>query len=136
MFFLISQKAHSFNFNETIEEYSAKNSGIVSAIYILNRCSGVFTYTSSMLLKEPGQYDKAMNLLKNSNKSIDFASKLYSKHHNTSYEKASEISLNRMMKMDQMYREDAKELFVKNGGYLTGHVIDDLGVCSATLQGF
>ena len=126
--------AFTFNFPQTLNQYSNENKGIVSSIYILNRCSGALTYLSSMLLKEPDQKKTALIYLDYSNQSIDYASKLYSKHHNVTYAKASEINLERMMKLEQLYREDAKELFLKNGTYLSGHVFEDLQTCVSTLK--
>ena len=87
-----------------------------------------------MLLKEPGQKKTALIYLDYSNQSIDYASKLYLKHHNVTYAKASDINLERMMKLEQLFREDAKELFLKNGSYLSGHVFEDLQTCVSTLK--
>ena len=130
----LNGNAFAFNFTQSINEYLKENKGVVSTIYVLNRCSGALTYLGSMLLKEPDQKQKAMEYLSYSTKSIDYASKLYSKHHNVTYSQANDINLERMMKLENLYREDAKELFLRNGLYLSGHVFEDLQSCVQTLK--
>ena len=131
---LLSGNAYAYNFKETINQYSLVNKGVVSTIYILNRCSGLLTYTSSMMLKEPDQKEIALKYIDLSTVSIDTASKLYSKHHNVSYEQASEILFKRLIKLESFYREDAKELFLRNGSYLSGHVWDNFDTCITVIE--
>ena len=40
----------------------------------------------------------------------------------------------RLISLINFYEEDSKKLFLQNGNYLSGHIMDDLGNCSATLQ--
>ena len=47
---------------------------------------------------------------------------------------ATDINLNRMMQLDKFYRQDANEMFLKNGSHLTGIVGEDLIFCE-TLYG-
>jgi len=132
--FLLSGNVFAYNFKVTINEYSLSNKGVVSSIYILNRCSGVLVYLSSMLLKEPDQKKAALKYIDYSTVATHNASKLYSKHHNVSYEKANDVLFNRMVKLENFYREDAKELFLRNGSYLSGHVWEDLDTCITILD--
>ena len=132
--FIFSGNVFAYNFKETINQYSLVNKGVVSTIYILNRCSGLLTYTSSMMLKEPDQKELALKYIDLSTVSIDTASKLYSKHHSVSYEQASEILFKRLIKLESFYRADAKELFLKNGSYLSGHVWDDFDTCITVIE--
>ena len=132
--FIFSGNVFAYNFKETINQYSLVNKGVVSTIYILNRCSGLLTYTSSMMLKEPDQKELALKYIDLSTVSIDTASKLYSKHHSVSYEQASEILFKRLIKLESFYRADAKELFLRNGSYLSGHVWDDFDTCITVIE--
>ena len=71
--FLFGGKVFAYNFKETINNYSLNNKGVVSSIYILNRCSGLLTYTSSMMLKEPNGKELAMKYIDLSTVSLDTA---------------------------------------------------------------
>jgi predicted HTH domain antitoxin len=86
------------------------------------------------MLKEPDQKELALKYIDLSTVSIDTASKLYSKHHSVSYEQASEILFKRLIKLESFYRADAKELFLRNGSYLSGHVWDDFDTCITVIE--
>ena len=49
---LLSGNAYSLNFNENLGDYEKNNAGHTSTIYILNRCSGILSYVTSLMLKE------------------------------------------------------------------------------------
>ena len=130
----LSGNAFAYNFKETINNYSLNNKGVVSTIYILNRCSGLLTYTSSMMLKEPNGKEIAMKYIDLSTVSLDTASRLYAKHHGVSYEEAGDVLFKRLIKLESFYREDAKELFLRNGSYLSGHVWEDFDTCITVIE--
>ena len=62
------------------------------------------------------------------------ASKYYSIHNNVSLDAALEVNAKRMMQLDEYYRQDANEMFQKNGMYLTGIVGADLIFCEALYE--
>ena len=120
--------AYSLNFNQKISKYAEEpNMGVTSLIYILNRCTGILTYNSIMMFKENTDVGLHYNLMSSS--LMHLASKYYSKHNNVSFDVALEVNSKRMMQLDEYYRQDAKEMFLKNGHYLTGIVGDDLKFC-------
>ena len=123
----LTSNSHSLNFNENLENYEKNNPGHTALIYILNRCSGVLSYVSSMLFKE--DVETALVINKTGSQFVNIASLLYSKHNNTTLKIASDISLNRMMQLEKLYRQDAKEMFLKKGKYLTGIIKDDNIFC-------
>ena len=127
--FIFINPAISKNFNEDIETYYSKNSGMVSTIYGLNRCSGVLTYMASMLFKEPDQKKNALTYVKLSSKATEYASKLHSKHNNISFTKALTSMEKKMMQMDELYRKDAKENFLKKGRYISSIINSDIDYC-------
>tara|TARA_B100001173_G_C15613209_1_gene389789 strand:+ start:81 stop:524 length:444 start_codon:yes stop_codon:yes gene_type:complete len=124
---LLSGNSYSLNFNQKLSDYYKSNTGITSMIYILNRCSGILTYYSIMMFKENAEFGLTYNLM--SSEMVNLASQLYSKHSNVSLNAATDINLKRMMQLDEYYRQDAKEMFLKNGAYLTGNVGADLDFC-------
>ena len=129
---LLCGNAFAFNFQEDIKTYSQKNEGVVSGIYVLNRCSGLLTYTAAMLLNEPGKKNVAKKYMDNNLIVFDTAIKLHSKHHNVSYDKATEILVKKRTKLINFYRDDAEKLFLRNGSYLSGYILEDLKECIGT----
>ena len=124
----LSSSAHSLNFNQRISKYAEEpDLGTTSLIYIFNRCTGILTYNSIMMFKENTDVGLYYNLMSSS--LMHLASKYYSKHNNVSFDVALEVNSKRMMQLDEYYRQDAKEMFLKNGRYLTGIVGDDLKFC-------
>ena len=101
---LLSGNANSLNFNENLEDYEKNNPGHAATIYVLNRCSGIMSYVSS------------------------------SKHNNTTTENASNVSLKRMMQLEKLYRQDAKQMFLLKGKYLSGIVGFDFNYCRAVAK--
>ena len=80
-----------------------------------------------MFFKE--DVEKALVLTNTGSQFIKLASALYSKHNKTTLKTASDISLNRMMQLEKLYRQDAEEMFLKEGKYLTGIIKDDNIFC-------
>ena len=44
--FLLSGNAYALNFKQNLSEYKETKKGTTSAIYVLNRCTGILTYNS------------------------------------------------------------------------------------------
>ena len=131
---LLSGNAYSLNFNQNLGDYEKSNPGDTATIYVLNRCSGILSYVTSLMLKEDTEAALKFNLM--TSKFIKFSSLLIAKHNNTSIEDAENISLNRMMKLEKFYRQDAKEMFLKNGRYLSGILKFDLQFCTGVANKF
>ena len=131
---LICGNAFAFNFKEDIKTYSQKNEGVVSAIYVLNRCSGLLTYTVAMLLNESGETNVAKKYMDNNLIIFDAAIKFHSKHHSVSYDKAREILTKKRSKLINFYRDDAEKLFLRNGSYLSGYILEDIKECIGTAE--
>ena len=129
---LLSGNANSLNFNENLEDYEKNNPGHTATIYVLNRCSGIMSYVSSLILKE--DIDRGLMLNKWGSNFVNFASLLYSKHNNTTSENASVVSLKRMMQLEKLYRQDAKQMFLLKGKYLSGIVGFDFNYCSGVAK--
>jgi hypothetical protein len=129
---LLSGNANSLNFNENLEDYEKNNPGHTATIYVLNRCSGIMSYVSSLMLKE--DVEKGLMLNKWGSNFVNWASLLYSKHNNTTSESASKVSLERMMQLEKLYRQDAKEMFLLKGKYLSGIVRFDFIYCSGVAR--
>ena len=131
LFFLLSitTPAKSKNFVEDIETYYSKNNGTVSLIYSFNRCSGVLAYYASMLFKKPDEQNDAITLVQFSSAATEFATELHSKHNNLSISQARITMENRMMELDELYRKDAKENFLKRGRYLSPIILSDINYC-------
>ena len=119
----------ALNFNQNITKYMVNNTGATSDIYIFNRCSGVAGYLYSMLNREPGKENTANIYLRVSTLMTDRAAMLYSKHSKVNYNKSIDENMKRAAKMTRLYAEDAKEMFYKNGSYISGIVKDDLNFC-------
>ena len=127
---LLSGNAYAYNFKETINQYSKVNEGNVATIYVLTRCSALLSFTSAMIINESGQ-NKTSKIYKDySIIAIHTATNVYLKHHGVSYDKARENLLERRMRLISFYREDAKELFLRNGSYLSGYIREDLETCT------
>jgi hypothetical protein len=127
---LLSGNAYAYNFKETINQYSKVNKGNVATIYVLTRCSALLSFTSAMIINESGQ-NKTSKIYTDYNIiAIHTATKVYLKHHGVSYDKARENLLERRMRLISLYREDAKELFLRNGSYLSGYIREDLETCA------
>ena len=131
---LLSGNAYSLNFNENLGDYEKNNTGHTSTIYILNRCSGILSYVTSLMLKENTEAALKLNLM--GSKFIQLSSALTEKHNNTSPEDAKNISLNKMMQLEKLYRQDAKEMFLKNGRYLSGILEFDFKFCTGVAKKF
>ena len=48
---LLSGNAFSFNFKQSLNDYKKQNTGVESDIYMMNRCSAVFNWQASNLIK-------------------------------------------------------------------------------------
>ena len=131
---LFSGNAYAYNFKETINQYSKVNKGDVATIYVLTRCSALLSFTSAMIINESGQ-NKTSKIYTDYNIiAIHTATKVYLKHHGVSYDKARQNLLERRIRLISFYREDAKELFLRNGSYLSGHVRDDFDTCITVIE--
>ena len=131
---LLSGNAYALNFNQNLGDYEKNNPGNTATIYVLNRCSGILSYVSSLMFKE--NTDTALKLNQMGAKFVNFSSLLYAKHNNTSTEDARNISLKRMMQLEKLYRQDAKEMFLKKGRYLSGVLKFDLEFCTGVAKKF
>ena len=131
---LLSGNAYALNFNQNLGDYEKNNPGNTATIYVLNRCSGILSYVSSLMFKE--NTDTALKLNQMGAKFVNFSSLLYAKHNNTSTEDARNISLKRMMQLEKLYRQDAKEMFLKKGRYLSGVLKFDLEFCTGVARKF
>ena len=134
LIFLLSGNAYALNFNQNLGDYEKNNPGNTATIYVLNRCSGILSYVSSLMFKE--NTDTALKLNQMGAKFVNFSSLLYAKHNNTSTEDARNISLKRMMQLEKLYRQDAKEMFLKKGRYLSGVLKFDLEFCTGVARKF
>ena len=126
---LLSGNAYAYNFKETINQYSSVNKGNVATIYVLTRCSALLSFTSAMIINESGQNKNSKIYTDYSIIVIHAATKVYLNHHGVSYDEARENLLERRMRLISFYREDAKELFLRNGSYLSGYIRGDLETC-------
>lgn len=124
-----TNKSYALNFNENLINYSNKNKGTTSMIYVLNRCSGVTGYLHSMLENEPNQQQASKMYLNISSLMTSRASEAYSKHSKTDINKSLDENLKRAVIMMKFYQADAKENFLKTGAYLNGIVKQDLDYC-------
>jgi hypothetical protein len=131
---LLSGNAYALNFNQNLGDYEKNNPGNTATIYVLNRCSGILSYVSSLMFKE--NTDAALKLNQMGAKFVNFSSLLYAKHNNTSTEDARNISLQRMMQLEKLYRQDAKEMFLKKGRHLSGVLKFDLEFCTGVAKKF
>ena len=126
---------YSKNFNEDIKSYYSKNSGTVASIYGLNRCAAVLVYISSKLFNEPGQKDNALKYVTLSTVASEYAAKLHSKNSNVSYNKALISMEKRMMQLDKLYRDDAKQNFLKEWKYISSIILSDIDYCTQVVVG-
>ena len=126
---LLGGNAYAYNFKETINQYSSANKGNVAIIYVLTRCSALLSFTSAMIINESGQNKNSKIYTDYSIIAIHAATKVYLNHHSVTYDKARENLLERRMRLISFYREDAKELFLRNGSYLSGYILGDLETC-------
>tara|TARA_B100001540_G_scaffold269835_1_gene252714 strand:+ start:459 stop:905 length:447 start_codon:yes stop_codon:yes gene_type:complete len=126
---LLSGNVYAYNFKETINQYSSINKGKVATIYVLTRCSALLKFTSAMILNESGKNKIYKMYTDYDIIAIHTATKVFSNHHRVSYDKARENLLERRMRLISFYREDAKELFLRNGSYLSGYIREDLETC-------
>jgi hypothetical protein len=129
----LNSSAYSLNFNQKLSDYQKPDMGVTSAIYILNRCTGILTYYSIMMFKEKADVGLYYNQM--SADLMNLASKYYAKNNNVSFDMALDVNSKRMMQLDEYYRQDANEMFLKNGMYLTGIVGADLIFCEALHEG-
>ena len=125
--------AYAFNFKEDIKTYSEKNEGVVSSIYVLNRCSGLLSYIAALIINE-GKKKVAENYIDYSVITIHTATLFHSNHHSVDYEKAREILVKRRTELINYYRDDAEKLFLRNGTYLSGYILEDFKECIAAAE--
>lgn len=125
----LCSNSYSLNINQKLSDYLENNTGITSIIYVLNRCTGILTYNSIMMFKEDPDVGLYYNQM--SADLMNLASRYYAKHSNVSFDIALDVNSKRMMQLEQYYKEDAEEMFLKNGMYLTGIVGSDLIFCKA-----
>ena len=128
----LNSNAYPLNFNQKLSDYQKLDMGVTSLIYVLNRCTGILTYNSIMMFKENADVGLYYNQM--SSEMMNLASKYYSIHNNVSLDEALDVNAKRMMQLDEYYRQDANEMFLKNGMYLTGIVGADLIFCEALYE--
>ena len=129
----LNSNAFSFNFPQSLMDYKKKNKGVESDIYMMNRCSAVFNWYGSYLIKS-NEINKSSIFLEASSNMLEYSIIIYSKTRNLDFNKSHKVMSDRLMSLINFYEEDSKKLFLQNGNYLSGHIMDDLGICSATLQ--
>ena len=125
----LNGNAYSLNFTQKLSDYMEPNLSVTSLIYVLNRCTGILTYNSIMIFKENADAGLYYNQM--SSDMMNLASKFYAKHNNVSLNEALKVNSKRMMQLDEYYRQDANEMFLKNGKYLVGIVGADSIFCEA-----
>ena len=130
---LLGGNALSFNFSQSLTEYTKQNAGVESDIYMMNRCSAVFNWYGSYLIKS-NDINNSSTFLKASSDMLEYSIIIYSKTRNLDFNKSHKAMSDRLISLINFYEEDSKKLFLQNGNYLSGHIMDDLGNCSATLQ--
>ena len=136
IFFLIGSFAASGSgINISLKEYLKKRNidDPATQIYLLNRCSAVYTYASAVILKkDPG----------NSKKFIDIANSLLFKSVELRIinaeekledaRKKSEIQRENLFKN---YTEDGKKNWNKNKSYLKGsYISEDVSICEKLVK--
>ena len=129
----LSSNAFTFNFPQSLTEYKKQNLGTESDIYMMNRCSAVFNWYGSYLIKS-NDINNSSAFLKASSDMLEYSIIIYSKTRNLDFNKSHKVMSDRLMSLINFYEEDSKKLFLQNGNYLSGHIMDDLGNCSATFQ--
>jgi hypothetical protein len=130
---LLSGNAFSFNFKQTLNDYKKQNTGVESDIYMMNRCSAVFNWQASNLIKI-NDIETSKAYLGASEDMLKYSIIIYSKTRNLDFESSKKAMSNRLLTLINFYNEDAKKLFLQTGNYLSGHIKDDLGNCAATLK--
>ena len=133
---LLSGNAYAFNFKEDIETYSLKNEGVVSSIYVLNRCSGLLIFVAALTTNEPGKKNVAEKYIDYGVITIHAATIFHSNHHSVDYKNAREILLKRRAELINYYRDDAEKLFLRNGSRISGHILEDLKQCITVSEFF
>ena len=131
---LFNSNAIAFNFKEDIDKYGSKNEGVVSSIYILNRCSGLLQYVAAMTINAEGKKNTVEKYIDFSLITIHAATRLHSNLHSVSYTKAREILLAKRTKLINFYKEDAEKLILMNGRFLSGHILKDTKTCLLLAQ--
>jgi len=130
---LLSGNAYALNFKESIGEYEKKNAGVESQIYVMNRCSAVFLFASIKLF-ENNDLKKGKNFSDASGSMAKYATNILSKTRNIDFDSSFEEIFERTKILQRYYTEDSKELFLKNGKYFSGFILNDLGRCAQTLK--
>ena len=74
LIFLLSGNAYALNFNQNLGDYEKNNPGNTATIYVLNRCSGILSYVSSLMFKE--NTDTALKLNQMGAKFVNFSARL------------------------------------------------------------
>jgi len=129
---ILTNTSFALNFKESVEEYSKNNPGKTENIYILNRCGGVLNYAGSKLIKENAE--TAADFINSSAVALQYSAMLYSKHSDVDINKAININMERIKKLEKKYREDGKENFLNNGRYFVGILGDDMFYCKRLIS--
>ena len=129
---IFTSKSYALNF-APISEYAKNNHDIVSRIYVLERCSALFTYVGVKLKREKSK--KSEIYFAESNKLANYAVTIYQKHHGTSTKKSVNKVMDNIEWLVPLYEQDSKEMFIKNGHYFSGIIDSDLNFCMAMASG-
>ena len=102
-------------------------------VHVSNSVCVIFNWYGSYLIKS-NDINNSSAFLKASSDMLEYSIIIYSKTRNLNFNKSHKAMSDRLMSLINFYEEDSKKLFLQNGNYLSGHIMDDLGNCSATLQ--
>ena len=129
---IFTSKSYALNF-APISEYAKNNHDIVSQIYVLERCSALFTYVWIKLKREKPK--KSEIYFAESSKLANYAVTKYEQHHGTSTKKSVNKVMDNIEWLVPLYEQDSKEMFIKNGHYFSGIIDSDLNFCRAMASG-
>ena len=122
----LTTSSQALNFKE-LENYLQNNSGIVSAIYVYQRCTAI-THFTHLKLKKSGN-DKAREMKLISDHFFILAENFYKKHNDLSDDISQKKTLEVVKKMIKLYEEDAEEMRIKNGLIFSGIISKDIKTC-------
>ena len=114
-----------------ISIYAKSNRDIVAQIYVLERCSALLTFIGIKTEK----VETSATYFNVSKKLANYAVTKYQKHHNTSTSKSVNNVMDKIELMVPLYEEDSKEMYIRNGHYISGIIKEDFDFCTALASG-
>ena len=116
-----------------ISIYAKSNRDIVAQIYVLERCSALLTFIGIKM--RPEKVETSEIYFNVSKKLANYAVTKYQKHHNTSTNKSVNNVMDKIELMVPLYEEDSKEMYIRNGHYISGIIKEDFDFCTALASG-